>query len=518
MAKTILKYMAVVCCSILLSFFVQFSGNFPDPDSFYHAGVVSIIGAQGIPHEFPWLQFTALKENYVDHHLLYHLIAVPLLKYFNPLHAVRVLSFVFAALAVAAFFYIQERKKMRAALLSTGILVVTSTFLFRINLSKGVAPVLVIFFLLLWAIIGKKEKTAFVLSAIYPWLYAGWPLAPALALVYMFAAGLSAGTVSARQFFAAVFSRSNLRMLAAVLGGISLGIVTNPYFPDNLWFTWMQAVKIGLINYQGSISVGQEWYPVGYGDFLSGTALLAVFFMAAIVLFFVAIQKGSFLSKEVGKRMAQETIFFAILAGIFFVLTLKSRRSAEYFIPLSLLTSSWLVEAVFLARPQILREARDFFCKSIWRKAFVVYVALAALFIAARDVNAIKKYFDKGFTPEVYRAAAAAISANSSPKDLVFHIAWDEFPMLFYWNRSQYYIAGLDPTFFYDFDPDLYNDWYEVANGRYGGDLVGLISGKFKARIVFVSSRYPKFRSRLKEDSRFELIYDDKDSSVFKVR
>lgn len=518
MAKRILKYAAVICAAVSVSFFIQSSGRFPDPDSFYHAGVVSLLSEAGIVKSFPWLQFTVLKETYVDHHLLYHLMAVPLLKYFNPLEALRILSFVFAASAVTAFFYLQESRKMRAALVSTAILLVSSTFLARINLAKGVAPVLTIFFLLLWAIMAKKEKTAFVLSAVYPWIYAGWPVALALPFFNMLASGLASGSTSPKVFFAAVFSRSNLRILAAVLFGLSLGIITNPYFPENLWFTWIQAVKIGLVNYQDKISVGREWYPTSLGEILGNMSLMILFFVAAVIAFFSTIQKKNFLTGETGKKMAQETMFLTVLAGTFFVLTLKSRRSAEYFIPLALLASSWLMETALLARPGLLSDARAFFKKTFWSKAFAVYLALAIVFIAGRDVNAVKKYFDKSFNPDTYREAAAAIEVNAAPGDMVWNAVWDEFAMLFYWDKKQYYLAGLDPTFFYEFNPDLYNAWFEAINGRYQGDLAELISGKFGARIVFTSSRYGKMRQILKDDSRFELIYDDESSSVFKIR
>lgn len=518
MARRILKYAGIICGTVLVSLFVQSAGNFPDPDSFYHAGTVSLLSDAGIVRNFPWLQFTVLKETYVDHHLLYHLAAVPLLKYFDPLEALRILSFIFAAAAVTAFFYLQESRKMRLAAVSTAILLSSSVFLARINLAKGVAPVLALFFLLLWAIMARKEKIVFVLSFIYPWIYAGWLVALALPFINMLASGLSAGSASPKNFLSAAFGRDNLKILAAVLLGLGLGIITNPYFPDNLWFTWVQAVKIGLINYQSRISVGQEWYPTGLGELLGNTSLAILFFIVSLVAFFSAIQKNNFLSGEAGKKMAGETMFLSLLAGIFFVLTLKSRRSAEYFIPLALLASSWIAEAAFLARPELLSDGRAFLKRTFWTRAFAAYFGLAVLFIAGRDINAVRKYFDKGFAPDTYRAASAVIEENSAPGDIVFNAVWDEFAMLFYWNRKQYYLAGLDPTFFYEFNPELYDDWFEAISGRYEGDLTELISGKFGAKIVFVSSRYGKMRERLKEDGRFKLIYDDKTSSVFKLR
>ena len=65
----------------LLAFFIfgwlQLNPGFLDPDSFYHLKISKMISAQGPVFDFPWLQFTVLKDYFIDHHFLYHVLTIP---------------------------------------------------------------------------------------------------------------------------------------------------------------------------------------------------------------------------------------------------------------------------------------------------------------------------------------------------------------------------------------------------------------------------------------------------------
>lgn len=522
MLKRLLKYVLIVAATLVIGLFIQSSGNFPDPDSFYHAGMVDLIREKGIVAEFPWLQFTELKTRFVDHHLLYHLALLPLLKFFDPLDVVRVGSIVFAGLAVLTFFFIQENKRIKTAFFSTLILLVSSSFIFRINLGKGVAPVIALFLLILWCVFERKIILLFFLSALYPWLYAGWPVVLLLPTAEALAAGaLAIGGVTGSRvkvFLLAVLERGRLKTASAAILGIVFGVVSNPYFPNNLWFTWIQAVKIGLVNYQGKISVGQEWYPIEYGELFGNIALALVFVIVSFSILFLSVKKSAVQADDFINKRSRETLTLAILSGIFFLLTIKSRRSAEYFIPLFLLTSSWSADMALRIYPNILRELRQIFLASSARIVFVSYLVLVSIFIASRDLLMVKRYFEKGFSVTAYLGASRVIKENSAPGEVVFHSDWDEFPILFYHDRERYYLAGLDPTFFYDYDQSSYERWREVVTGKYKGDLYKLITESFNSKIIFVDAEHKKFKTTLQENKMFTLVYEDEEASVFKAR
>lgn len=521
--KKYLNFILVFGFVLAICIFVQSGGNLPDPDSFYHAAMSEVIAEHGAVKTFPWLQFTHLRERFVDHHFLYHQLLAPFLKYADALTVTRVASAVFAILAVGAFYFIQKKKQIKPAEVSTVLLLLTSTFLLRINLAKGVAPAIFLLLFFIWALFERKKILLFILSAIYPWLYAGWPMALLVLLVNILAIGLLAwnGATANRfkQAFAAIFTRANVLNTVVVISGLAAGIISSPYFPNNLWLTWVQAIKIGVVNYQNKIPVGLEWYPYSYGEMISIFVLAWLFAACALLaLVFSAYKnKGQSLDPLIKSRMG-EAMTVAMLAGIFFVLTIKSKRSAEYFVPLLLLAASWCLDIALRVRPGVLKELLSFIQLKKLRLAFLIYLFLAAVWIAGRDTVLVRSYFKNGFSPIAYKGVAEAIKKASEPGDIVFHADWDDFPLLFYWNREQYYIAGLDPTFFYEYDQGRYMAWRQAVTGFYDKDIYFLIKNDFGAKAVFTDHNHKKFKNMVSSDNRFVLIYEDKDGSVYKVK
>src|SRR3989337_4312435 len=77
----------------------------------------------------------------------------------------------------------------------------------------------------------------------------------------------------------------NIKLLGIVFLGLLAGLIINPYFPDNIAFTWQQAVKIGLINYQNIIGVGGEWYPYKIFDLIGGLNLIFIIMVGRLPSF-----------------------------------------------------------------------------------------------------------------------------------------------------------------------------------------------------------------------------------------
>lgn len=435
----------------------------------------------------------------------------------------RVASVVFAILTAGAFYFIQAKKQIKPAAISTVLLFLTSTFLLRINLAKGVAPAIILLLLFIWALFERKKILLFLLAAIYPWLYAGWPMALLVLLVNILATGALAwsGATANRfkQAFGAIFAKTNIFNVAAVISGLAAGIISSPYFPNNLWLTWVQAIKIGVVNYQNKISVGLEWYPYTFGEMISIFVLAGSFAACAFtaLLFSASKNKDQRLDPLIKSRMS-EAMTLAVLAGIFFIFTIKSKRSAEYFVPLLLLASSWCLDMAQRARRGVLKELLSFIQSKKLRFAFLIYLFFAAVWIAGRDVFLVRSYFKDGFSPTAYKGAAEAIKKNALAGDLVFHADWDDFPALFYWNKDQYYIAGLDPTFFYEYDQRRYTAWQQAVTGSFEKDLYFLIKNDFGAKVVFTDQKHKKFKEAVSADNRFTLVYEDEEGSVYKVK
>src|SRR3989344_6279113 len=83
--NTFLPYFIIFEVAFIVFYFLQNQLTFADPDSFYHVKMAILMKEQGIIRDFPWLQFTVLKNYYTDHHLLYHIALIPFISILPPL-------------------------------------------------------------------------------------------------------------------------------------------------------------------------------------------------------------------------------------------------------------------------------------------------------------------------------------------------------------------------------------------------------------------------------------------------
>ena len=297
--------------------------------------------------------------------------------------------------------------------------------------------------------------------------------------------------------------KQNFLLLLSAGGGLLAGIFFNPYFPKNLDFYWQQTFKIALVNYQSVIGVGGEWYPYGIQDLFAAAlpfSLLLLFALAGFVFFY--------------KKQPASAWFFFILSFLFFILTLKSRRYVEYFIPLALCFSALSLN-VFL-------EALTKNLSKILPPRYVLplplFILLAISPIFARDLMSVKNSYQKGLPFEKFAEPARWLEQNSQAGDIVFHSDWDEFPLLFYYNDKDYYLAGLDPTFMYQYNPALYRRWADYTTGKTRAGLYLTIKNVFKAKYVFVDIKQNQaFDRNLADNFNFKKVFENGEAKIYQL-
>jgi hypothetical protein len=118
--------------------------------------------------------------------------------------------------------------------------------------------------------------------------------------------------------------------------------------------------------------------------------------------------------------------------------------------------------------------------------------------------------------PEAYQGASQWIAENVPKGSLIFNTDWDDFPMLFYYNPDYAYIVGLDPTYLYDRNPELWRLYERITLGR-ESDTAPLIRDRFGAEFVFTDNDHTAFLSEAEESEDFEIVYKDSDTTVLKI-
>lgn len=498
---------------------LQLGPGLLDPDSFYHAKMAQVLFTHGLPDTFPWLQFTTLRDQFVDQHILYHLVLIPFIWWQGMFTGTRLAAVVLAAVLAAALWWLLERRQPASSPWAAAVFAIipwiTEPFLFRLSLAKA-GPLALLWLFLGWLAVERRRPWWLAAMALlYVLTHGGW-------LMLWVVTGVVLAVAVTTEWWQVVprtlggwlkrwWQPDVRRLWLALAGGTAIGLVVHPHFPANLGFYWQQLVQIGMVNYQEVARVGGEWKAYTVVDIVTLTPLVSVGLILAIAVW------------AVNGWRSKISWTSAILTVFFFAITLKSRRYIEYAVPTAI-TFITSVLAPYLSTIRIRTAARRWLTLStpatigVCVASIFWLVSMTALVAAGWQRN--WRYSQSASHTEAQFAAAAGwIAQHGQPGDIVFHTDWDEFPQLWYHNDSQYYIVGLDPTFMYLYNPELYGRYEQITLGHIGNHVAEQIKSQFGARYVFVNRQQnQEFWQFLQGDPAAVLQYQDTEAAVFELR
>jgi hypothetical protein len=458
-------------------------------DGYYHARMGLLIREQGLKPDFKWLPLTILNsDSFYDHHLLYH-VYLSLFAGRDPVfdagrsmaQGVKLASMIMPALAFTAIWWLLRSLKVRWATVWTcGLFVVSEAFLYRMSMPRAQSASLLVLALSLYALFSGRHWLLAPLGFVYVWLYDAFPLLLLAGAVYIVATW-----VTERRFA--------WQALAFPAVGIALGLVLNPYYPQNVTFIINHLLpKIG----DSSTQVGNEWYPYRSWTLVENSG----FALVAFVL-------GTLAWSWRKERIDRVGLTLFLLTVLFGLLLFRSRRFVEYFPAFALLFA-----VVSLSGPY---EA-----KMVGRKRWPVVapVVLALIMIGplALTVSQARDSVSRSKPADQYALAAIWLAENSSPEQMIFQTDWDDFPRLFFYNPSNIYTVGLDPTYMELNDADLFAKWRAVTRGEV--DRPGeVIRDRFGASYVFTDLDHDEFLEQALADPLLEELYRDEYAVIFGV-
>lgn len=518
--STVLPYLVITVYFIYL----QWGAGFADPDSFYHAGISKLMAQGNLAlTQFPWFTFNNFNGHFVDHQFLYHLLLAPFNFFLSPLVAAKTIAVILAVLFFAVFDGILKQTGVRGRLFYIFILLTTSPFIFRLNLAKAGSFALILLFLGTYALWQKKYKWLFIITFLYVWTHAGWM---SMGVVYF--AWILARVFTKDFPLPSLSGRNLLRMstkciralcadrtLWAIGGGMLFGIIFNPYFPNNIKFYWQQAIQIGLVNYQSVVSVGNEWYPfpiVKLFTGLIGIWVVCAGGLAAFVFLCLRAQHNELQPRT--RALAAKLFHTTILAGLWFVLTLKSARYVEYLAPSALMAGAFLMEMSF-------QLGAWTYLKKFVQPRRALYRALAYVFLifyigwSAYESLSLRVFLTRALPWKHFERSSAYLAAHTPQDALVFHTNWSDAPLLFFHNTQNRYMAGLDPTFFYLADPKLYRRYADISNGRVHKPAETIFN-VFKTPYILINLPQDwRLNYQLKKEPRVQALFHDDESIVY---
>jgi hypothetical protein len=491
-----------------------------DYDGYYHIKWARLIWdnirAGHFPPAFPWLPLTTLDpRNYVDHHLLYHIILIPFSWFRDMQTGAKVSAIVFATIAVFSCYWLVVYYEIRYRLIwLIALLACSAPFLYRMNMTK--APPFAIIFLVIGTYLLFENKHWQLL-----------PVAFVFALTYDMFVLLGIAVVIWTIVVAWTEERFEWRPLVYVTVGCVLGLVINPYFPHNLALFWEHArVKITAGGF--ATKVGQEWYPYDTHEFLVNCFVA----LAAMLVGYIAFDWND-------RKRAQRPMYFLIFATALLLMTLRWKRFAEYFPPFAILFAGFTMESLwrgravftrlpddvledlqpFLDRQELAAEKQENKQQENWRliKAGAVAVVLVAALFA--NVYRTSKDIRDSDPKDHYAKGILYLRTNVPAGERIFNTDWDDFPRLFYYDPTHTYVSGLDPTYLYDNNADLAKLYERITLGD-EEDPGPLIRDKFGSRWVFSdnTSDHDSFYDRALSSGWFDRVYEDADCSVLHIR
>lgn len=466
---------------------VQFATpNMPDNDGFYHIKLAEIMRTEGLQPDFPWLPLSILNpDEFYDHHFLFHAALMPFTVGDLRLGA-KWAAVLFAGFAFIAVWYIFHRQNLpHAWLWSLALLGISDAFLFRMSITRAQSLSLVVLALgYLWLVEGKHKHLA-VLSFVYVWLYDAFPLIVVLGCLHMIAVAL-------------VERRFEYRPLLYIVVGILLGLVVNPYFPQNIIFSYHHMLP--KLTDATSVRVGNEWYPYETKQLLENS-------LPSLIAF----ASGTLALGLSARKMDTRTAFGLLAALLFGLMLFQARRFVEYFPPFALIFAAFAWTPLLTLPDDPALPAQSSFQRiGAVLLGLAVAVSIVVSVPRARDAVASSKPYD------LYAGASAWLKQNSLPGERVFQTDWDDFPRLFFYNSHNTYLIGLDPTYMQLYDPNLYMLWVQITQGNVK-DPAHLIQTKFGSVYVHTDLSHKNFLRVAENDPGLREVYRDDQAVLFQV-
>jgi hypothetical protein len=312
---------------------------------------------------------------------------------------------------------------------------------------------------------------------IYPWAYVAFWQIPLLLLI----AAETGRFLSVRRV-------EWKPALVAVLG-MAGGLALHPNVANLLQLNWIVMSNVLLQNAWSAktgIDLGTEFLPPSLATW--GTKLMLAALMTAWAL----------VSGWRERKADFIPLSFALAAAGFGILTCRTIRFVEYFVPLAVIA---FAAGMRRERGRIAATA-----------AMVVAIAYTAAFGSGTYIGLARRGSDM---PE---SLAEELQSRIPPGVQVFTPDWQLTGSYMMALPDRRFIVALDPTLFYINDPALYRTWYRISREA-PADSIDVIRRQFHSRYVLFFDRpdFRRFLFRLAGDSRAQLLLRTRIMYLFEI-
>ncbi|MEK7585048.1 MAG: hypothetical protein AAB455_00830, partial [Patescibacteria group bacterium] len=168
-------------------------------------------------------------------------------------------------------------------------------------------------------------------------------------------------------------------------------------------------------------------------------------------------ESAEYFSGSAAGRPLQLALFFLTI-GTWLGTTAISARFGDFFMFFAAL---YLIVALESLRRFV--SISDPFVK----RGIIIGLAVMIIYLFAGNVLFLQQVLSRGASVNEFSGVGEWLKGNTEPGDVVFNTNWSWFPQLYYHSPKNYYLAGLEPRFFYLYSPDLYWKWWNLGSHGY---------------------------------------------------
>jgi hypothetical protein len=474
---------------IVALFLLFTTEGFISNDDYYHSRLASeMIEQRSLRVIFPWLPLTILNaDQFVDHHLLYHILVAPFAHWGGIEGAKLAQSIIVGAVFAMTWVLLRQMQVHSVWFWLLLLLGLSTPFLYRLLMVRAQGAAVLMLLCALSVLFSRRYRWLVPISFVFVWLYNGFILLTAFAVVYM----VSAWVTERRIIW---------QPLIYTLLGTAAGLVINPYFPQNIAFILDHLGE--KVDVAASVRVGSEWYPYTTEALMQNSLGMLVILVSGILAPSL---------RRTGRDHIETTLLLTALMTLY--MTFESRRFIEYAPIFVLLFAAAALGRQGIQWDQLLPTALK--SKQQMTYLFRLMLLIPALGFAWQTIQTVQQDIQDE-NPGYMRGAADWLEKNTQPGEMIFQTDWDDFTYLFFHNTHNRYLVGLDPTYLQVADPSLWNLWVSLTQGEVENPSA-FIRQRFDASYVVSDTRHADFEQMALRDSAMTLVYEDDNSLIWQI-
>jgi hypothetical protein len=292
-----------------------------------------------------------------------------------------------------------------------------------------------------------------------------------------------------------------LKLLAASLAGLVVGLICNPTWPQNFRFEVVDlysTLMLGLRLTKELEPLTMEWIGPSW---------------VVMALWLCALISAAWLCRK--QRLSEGVQLLLAMTLVAFAVSIRVGRMFDYFVPLAILCSAAVLS------PRIVKTART--------RTDAAAVATFLFLVCGMNVFRVYQALDGVPIANRYEGASEYLLRNGHGA-IVFNTQWEQYPFLYFWNSQNTYVTGIEPAVMFIRDSRRYWLWRHIANdepvtcgnpvctSENSTDIDSTFS-EFGAAFVFIDHKNnPKLDQNLGRMADATEVYHDSNCSVFSIR